>query len=381
MADAQDRHLPASAKRLRKARADGQVPRSRELAHFAVVAIGGAILAAGAPSLLDWLREMLAAGLRFDLGDLARPAAMTQRLADRALTGVAVALGCGLASAALAVGAAVASGGWNLTWHPLAPRLDKLDPIAGLGRMFSRGRLVDTGKACLLALVIGAAASLWLRAHLGSFQDALALPLPAALAVVARTLRAGLAVPLLLLAAFAAVDVPLQRFLWRSRLKMSTQEAKQEHKDAEGSVEVKGKIKARMREMRRRRMLAAVPRADLVVMNPTHYAVALKYDEHAMAAPRVLAKGADLLALRIRDLARDAKVPVLQAAPLARALYAHCEVDDEIPQRLFAAVAQVLAHVYQLRAALAGRGTMPGELPTIAVPPDLDPAAAPTATP
>jgi flagellar biosynthetic protein FlhB len=116
-----------------------------------------------------------------------------------------------------------------------------------------------------------------------------------------------------------------------------------------------------------------VPKADLVVMNPTHYAVALKYDDAKMAAPRVVAKGADLLALRIRDIARDAKVPVLQAAPLARALYAHAEVDQEIPAALFSAVAQVLAYVYQLRAALAGRGAMPGDLPDLAVPAGMDP--------
>jgi flagellar biosynthetic protein FlhB len=128
-----------------------------------------------------------------------------------------------------------------------------------------------------------------------------------------------------------------------------------------------------MREMARKRMLAAVPKADLVVMNPTHYAVALKYEEGRMAAPRVVAKGADLLALKIRDIAREHRVPVLQAPPLARALYAHSEVDHEIPARLFAAVAQVLAHVYQLRAALAGRGAMPSDLPPIDVPADLDP--------
>jgi flagellar biosynthetic protein FlhB len=125
--------------------------------------------------------------------------------------------------------------------------------------------------------------------------------------------------------------------------------------------------------MAKRRMLAAVPQADLVVMNPTHYAVALKYDEGSMAAPRVVAKGADLLAMRIRDVAREAKVPVLQAPVLARALYAHAELDREIPQALFAAVAQVLAYVYQLRAALAGKVPMPGDLPELDVPPELDP--------
>ena len=150
---------------------------------------------------------------------------------------------------------------------------------------------------------------------------------------------------------------------------MTREEAKQEHKDAEGNMEVKGKIKARMREMSRKRMLGAVPAADLVVMNPTHYAVALKYDEAGMGAPRVVAKGKDLLALRIRDIARDAKVPVLQAPPLARALYTHVELDQEVPAALFAAVAQVLAWVYQLRRT----PDMALVAPEVQVSPELDP--------
>jgi flagellar biosynthetic protein FlhB len=158
---------------------------------------------------------------------------------------------------------------------------------------------------------------------------------------------------------------------------MSIEEVKKEMKEVEGNAEVKGKMKLRMREMVGRRMLAAVPRADLVVMNPTHYAVALKYDEATMAAPRVVAKGADLLALRMRDLARDAKVPVLQAPPLARALYAHCEVDREIPARLFGAVAQVLAWVYQVRDAMAAGRALPGEAPRPEVPADMDPLGSP----
>jgi flagellar biosynthesis protein FlhB len=203
----------------------------------------------------------------------------------------------------------------------------------------------------------------------------LALPLPAAIAAVGALLVGGLALILLALAAFAGIDVPLQKRLHAERLKMSHQELKQEHREIEGNAEVKGKVRARMREMTKRRMMAAVPKADLVVMNPTHYAVALKYDDRAMAAPRVVAKGADLLALRIRDLAEGASVPVLEAPVLARALYAHAELDREIPAALFAAVAQVLAYVYQLRAALRGQVPMPGALPVLDVPADLDPHA------
>lgn len=376
MADAQDRNLPASERKKRRAREDGQVARSRDLGHLAIIGGGGALLVALAPTLAAWLQRSLTAGLTFDARLLARPDAMTLRLAELGAGFVLALAALGGLMALLALAAALAAGGWNFSMKALAPNFGKLDPLAGLARMVSGDNLGDLVKASTLALVLGVVGAFYLESHLAQFHDALALPLPAALAHTTQALLGGLMLLVLVLALFAAVDVPLQRFKWGKRLKMSYQEVKQEHKDAEGNVEVKGKIKARMREMSRRRMLGAVPGADLVVMNPTHYAVALKYDDAKMAAPRVVAKGADLLALRIRDLAREAKVPVLQAPPLARALYAHTEVDEEIPARLFSAVAQVLAHVYQLRAALAGQGAMPAELPPIVVPDDLDPNAA-----
>jgi flagellar biosynthetic protein FlhB len=259
------------------------------------------------------------------------------------------------------------------SWKPLAPRFSKLNPITGIGNMFSMQRITDLGKACVLALVLFAIGALYLKTHLAEFHDALALPLPTALTHTAHAMLGGLTLLVVALAVFAAIDAPLQRFMMLRQLRMSTQEAREESKESNGNPEVKGRIRARMREISRRRMLAAVPKADLVVMNPSHYAVALKYDERSMAAPKVLAKGADLLAFKIRDIAREHKVPVLEAPPLARALYAHSKVDQEIPVRLFTAVAQVLAYVYQLRAAMAGRAPMPEHLPTIEVPADLDP--------
>ncbi len=376
MADSQDRKLPASEKKIRKARSDGQVARSRDLGHLLVAGGGGALLVLAAPKLIDWVGALLASGLRFDLQALVQADAMTRQLGALTWAWMAVLLPLGAIGALLALGAATASGGWNFTLKPLAPNFGKLNPLAGLGRMVSGQHLGDLAKACGLSLLLAAVAGLWLHLHLGQFHDALAMPLPAALAHTGAALRDGGLLLVLVLALFAAVDVPLQRHMLANRLKMSHQEAKQEHKETEGNTEVKGRIKARMREMAKKRMLAAVPKADLVVMNPSHYAVALKYDEGRMAAPRLVAKGADLLALKIRDLATEHRVPVLQAPPLARALYAHTEVDHEIPARLFAAVAQVLAHVYQLRAALAGHAAMPDTLPPIAVPPDLDPHSA-----
>jgi flagellar biosynthetic protein FlhB len=253
------------------------------------------------------------------------------------------------------------------------PKFDKLNPITGLPRLISKQQLIDALKACALALVLGTIGAMYLKSHIESFAGLVTMPLPAALAQIGSTVLGGLVLLLLALAVCAGIDAPLQRHLHLSRLKMSHQDLKQEHKEIEGNAEVKAKIKVRMREMSRRRMLSAVPKADLVVMNPTHYAVALKYDDAKMAAPRVIAKGADLLAMSIRDTAKANKVPVLQSPMLARALYAHAEVDREIPAALFAAVAQVLAYVYQLRAALAGQAPMPGDIPAVDVPPELDP--------
>ncbi|WP_119291693.1 flagellar biosynthesis protein FlhB [Azohydromonas sediminis] len=378
MADesSQNKTLPATPRKIRKAREEGQVARSRDLGHFAVVAGAlGALLLAG-PLLAAMLRELVADGLRVDPALVADPRRMAERLAGFVWQGGAVVIALGALVIALAVAAATLVGGWNFTAKPLVPKLGKINPIAGFGRMFSKQQLTDTLKASVLAVVLGTIGALYLHGKLGEIQQVIALPLPAALAEASGLLFGGLALLALALAGFALVDVPLQRHLLAQRLKMSHQEVKQELKETEGSPEVKGRIRTRMREMSRTRMLAAVAGADLVVMNPTHYAVALKYDERAMAAPRVVAKGTDLLALKIRDLAHEARVPVLQAPPLARALYAHTEVDHEVPAALFAAVAQVLAHVYRLRDAL-GRGRVgdiaEGDLPPLPVPPELDP--------
>jgi flagellar biosynthesis protein FlhB len=380
MADAQDRNLPASERKIRKAREDGQVARSRDLAHLAIIGGGGAVLVAFAPALAGWMQKILSIGLRFDAKLLMQPDLLQSRLSELAFGGLLVLVVIGAVAVALALASGIASGGWNFTLKPLAPKFDKLNPLTGIGRMFSGDHLSQVGKACLLAVLLGVIGAFYLKSHLAEFHDALALPLPKALQHTTQALLGGLVLLVIALVVFAAIDVPLQRFMLLKRLKMSHQEMKQEYKDAEGNVEVKAKVKARMREMAKKRMLAAVPGADLVVMNPTHYAVALKYEDGKMGAPRVVAKGADLLAMKIRDIARENKVPVLQSPALARALYAHTEVDQEVPQRLFAAVAQVLAYVYQLRAALAGRGPWPKDLAAVAVPADLDPHNKPAPT-
>ena len=372
----QDRNLPASERRIRKAREDGQVARSRDLGHFAALAAAGAALLAGAPWLAGFMRDALALGLRFDAATLAQPQAMGEHLAQQTATLLWVVLPFGAVMVVAALAGSLLLSGWNWTWKPLAPAFDKLNPLTGFTKLLSKDKLIDAGKGSALALILCTIGALFLKSHIDALGGVLTMALPAAIGAAAQTLLGGLALLLIALAAFALVDAPLQLHLHAQRLKMSRQELKQEHKELEGNGEVKAKVRAIMRDKVKRRMMAAVPTADLVVMNPTHYAVALKYEDGKMAAPRVVAKGADLIALAIRDLATESKVPVLQAPALARALYAHAELDREVPAALFAAVAQVLAYVYQLRAAMAGRMAMPGELPELNVPAELDPHGA-----
>jgi flagellar biosynthetic protein FlhB len=377
----EDKNLPASQRKIQKAREDGNLPRSQDLGHFAAIAAGGGALVATAEPLAGWLKSLLAEGLRFGAADIQRPAFMAERLTELALKLLYVVVPLGLLMCGVALGATLVIGGWNFSTKALQPKFEKFNPITGLPRIFAKQQLINALKACVLALLLGAIGFAYLRAHAVDFASTLAMDLPAAFGHVSRTILGGLLLLLLVLAAFALVDAPLQRWLHLSRLKMSHSEAKQEFKQAEGNQEVKGRMKQRMREVAQRRMMAAVPGADLVVMNPTHYAVALKYDEGKMGAPRVVAKGADLIALAIRDIAKGAQVPVLQAPMLARALYAHAKIDREIPAALFGAVAQVLAYVYQLRAAMAGRAPMPGELPALQVPRELDPHLNPALVP
>jgi flagellar biosynthetic protein FlhB len=369
MADAQDRNLPASARKIAKARREGQVPRSRDLAHFAAMGVLALLMFTAMPVVFDFSRHLLADGLTFDRTLVASPELMGERFQGLFLRGLVIVVPAGLLMMAAGVVANLALGGWNLSMAAVQPNFGRLNPISGLGRLFNKQQLIGTFKAIALAGAVGTAGTLYLKAHFADLSNVLGAELPAGLSIVGATLGGGFLVMLGVLATSALIDVPWQHKQFLDRLKMTKEEQKQEAKEVEGNQEVKARMRQKMRELARRRMMQAVPKADIVVMNPTHYAVALKYDDQALGAPRVVAKGTDRLALRIRDLASEAGVPVLQAPPLARALYAHVELDAEVPAQLFAAVAQVLAWVYQLRMAPAA-GL---RAPDVQVPPELDP--------
>jgi flagellar biosynthetic protein FlhB len=373
MSSSQDKNLPATAHRLKKAREEGQLPRSKELSNLAVLGGGAVLLMLLLPMGFSRLQVALASQLRFDHGALLQPQLLVERLHDSLGLGLVVFLPLGVATLALAVFAAFASGSWTITTHTMAPDLTRLSPLAGLGRLFSKQQLFETVKLAVMTVIVGFVGWKFLSSHIAGFASLLLQPLEGGLGQLAQWMRTGVGILLGVVTLFALIDFPMQKFLHAQRLRMSREEVKQEHKQNEGDPHVKGQRRRRQRELAHRMSIGAVPKADLVVMNPTHYAVAIQYDDATMSAPRVIAKGADLLALRIRDVAKDHKVPVLQSPMLARALYAHAELDQEIPSALYTAVAQVLAYVYQLKAALAGRGAMPGAAPDPQVPPELDP--------
>ncbi|HEX5354610.1 MAG TPA: flagellar biosynthesis protein FlhB [Aquabacterium sp.] len=369
----QDKQLPASARKLQKAREEGQVVRSKDLGHFLVILAATGVLMGLTPVWMDKMQTLLHAGLRFDARMVANEGVMLDRLSQWATEALMIVVPFSLSIALASAAASVMAGGWVMSFKIVYPNFGKLNPIAGFGNLFSKQQMIDALKASALGLILGAAGATFLYKAWPGLMGLLSQPLPAAIHDLGVTLGEVLGSMLLVIAAFAIIDWPLQKFLFAEKMKMSHQDMKDEFKQQEGNTEVKGKIKQKMREMARKRMLAAIPTADLVVMNPTHYAVALKYDEATMGAPRVVAKGLDLLALKIRDLAVENRVPVLEAPPLARALYANTEVDQEVPVALYSAVAQVLAYVFQLRNALAGRSPLPGNLPDLDVPAELDP--------
>lgn len=373
MESSQDKSLPATARKLQKTREDGQTSRSRDLSHLAVLGMGCAMVVAGGPMLLQHMQIEVARQFTFDGATVLVPQLMMERLLRMMGVGmvgvVALALAINLASVLLSL----MSGGWVFSWKPIMPKFSKLNPLAGLGNVFSKQQLVTALKNVVLTLLLGLVA--WLHISDGIAHMA-RLPHQGssmALVMVSDWILEGIAMLMLVVFVMALIDVPLQKFLFMQRLKMSHQEVKQEHKESEGSPEVKGKIRQKQREMAHRASVNRVPTADFVVTNPTHYAVALRYDEHSMAAPQVVAMGADLIALKIREVAKAHQVPVLESPMLARALYAHAELDQTIPSQLYTAVAQVLAYVYRLKASLRGQAAAPGALVQPHVPPELDP--------
>jgi len=362
----QEKTEEATPRRLERAREEGQVPRSRELGT-------AAILLAGSVSLMLF-GNVLGAGL---LG-IGRNAFQFDRRAIRDTDAMLLELGSAGSEALLmlapvlillllaaALGPA-ALGGWIFSTRSLAPKLERLDPVRGLQRMFSLRSLVELLKAIAKVLLVGGVALVLLWALRGELATMAMQPLEPAIRHAVTLLgwsALALSASTLLI---AAVDVPFQLFDHAQKMRMTMQQVRDELKESEGRPEVKSRIRQLQRQFARSRMMAAVPKADVVITNPTHYAVALRYDAGRAAAPMLLAKGTDLLALKIREVAEANGVPVVNSPRLARAIYFTTELETEIPAGLYLAVAQVLAYVFHLRNHRRAGGAppvLPEELP------------------
>jgi len=362
-------------RRLEKAREEGQIPQSRELSTFLVLISG----ISGLWLMGDWfsgrILSVLRQGFSFD-----RAVAFDTKLmlsgAGDLFTQVLLTL---LPLFGLLIIAALAApimlGGFVFSTKVLALKPERMDPIKGLGRMFSVHGLAELVKSVLKALIVGTMGVIavwWEKDHVFSLM---AQPLQTAVPEFISTLLFAAVLITLGLALVAIMDVPFQLWQYRRKLRMSKDEVKRENKEQEGDPHLKARVRSLQREMARRRMMTEVPKADVVVTNPTHFSVALKYDAERMGAPIVVAKGRGDVALKIRELAKEHKVPLLEAPPLARALYAHCELEQPVPAALYTAVAEVMAYVYQLNQWMSKGGQQPA-LPTrIPVPDALDPGA------
>lgn len=368
--DDQERTEQPSEKRLRESREKGDVPRSRDLSGAVVVLAGVSALMNGGAAAMEHVRRIYSLGLTYD-----RAALFSEQLPGRVLSmamheAMSLFAPVALATMLAALAAPLLLGGLNFSAEALEPKFERLDPIKGLGRIFAMRGLVELAKSLLKLLLIGGILVMVLK----NWQDDL-------MATGVGEVRAGTfkAMSLLghgallfgsILALIGGADALYQKFDHNKRLRMTRQELKDESKESDGNPELKGRIRQLQFQMARKRMMQELPKADVLITNPSHFAVALRYDEGRMGAPRVIAKGMDELALQIRMVASSHRIPTVEAPPLARALYATTQIDREIPSALYVAVAQVLAYVFQLKQAVS-RGDAPPSAPQPDVDPDL----------
>jgi flagellar biosynthetic protein FlhB len=350
-----------TAKRLEDARTRSQVPRSRELNMTVVMLAGAAVLLVAQPFFSQELGRLLELGLRLPR-DITRDGELIPKMLAAGLArGLLLLAPLWIAVLAATFAGPAAFGGWAFSFEALAPKLGKLNPLSGLKRVFGWTGLVELAKALakFLLVAIVAVVLLWqLTADLLSLGT---LAVEAGLGRAARVTALAFVGFAATLAVIAAADVPFQYWQHRRQLRMTKQELKDEQKETDGKPEVRSRIRSAQQEMSKRRMMADVPKADVVIVNPTHFAVALSYDAATMKAPRVLAKGADLIALNIRRIAEAHRVPVFEHPPFARALYYNTTLGQDIPPRLYVAVAQVLTYVYQLDGRLGRKGGIDGD--------------------
>lgn len=368
----EDKTEAASPRRIEKAREEGQVPRSREMNTFVMLlaGIGGLWLMGG--HLYDSLGQVMEQALLFDraqLFDTARMLTVLWQLSQNTLLALAPFFAL-MTFAALAAPALL--GGLVITLAAVRPQFSRVNPISGLARLFSVQVLVELAKAVAKATLIGTVAYFFLKSHLDQLLTLPNMPAPKALATVMSLTASACAMCVAALIIVVGMDAPYQLWTYAKNLRMSKEEQRQEHKNADGDPHIKAKIRQVQQARARRRMMSKVPKADVIVTNPSHFAVALSYQKDKHGAPRVVAKGADDVALRIRAIAAEHHLPMLEAPPLARALYFHVDLDREIPIELYTVVAEVVAWAIRLKRVSEHGGDLPPTPANLSVLPGMD---------
>ncbi|MCB1752562.1 MAG: flagellar type III secretion system protein FlhB [Gammaproteobacteria bacterium] len=369
--DGQEKTEQPTSKRLQDSKKKGQIARSKELNTMGITLIGGIALVFMSGHLGQDLSEMMSVGFTLERVDLFDPGALLHRLGDAVVGALLMLAPFFLVVVAAAVASSIALGGVAFSAQALAPKLSKLNPVAGLKRLFSAKGLVELLKAMAKFFLIGGATTFILWMLLDRFIGLSRMTLGPAVSELSTLIGGSFVLISSTLILIALVDVPFQLWDHKRQLKMTRQEVRDELKETEGRPEVKSRIRNLQHEMAQRRMMEEVPKADVIVTNPTHYAVALSYNQHTMTAPKVVAKGVDLVASNIRCVANEHDVPVVESPMLARAIYAHAELGDYIPAGLYLAVAKLLAYVFQLRAYRTGQGSKPGVPTDLVVPEEL----------
>lgn len=364
---------PASPRRLEKAKEDGEAPRSRELNTFLLLASGVGTLWVLGENLYTSIKDVVQRSMWFEPALARDDAFIIETLVKSAQQMLFTLVPLYIVLVIVAIFSSVALGGLIISGKPLQPKFEKLNPLKGIKRMFSANTLVELLKALGKAALIGTVSVLVMRHYMGEMIDLMYMAPTAAMVKGLGLVALCCALIVSSLFLIVSLDAPWQIYSHYKKLRMSKQDVKDEHKQSDGDPHVKGRIRSQQRAMAQGRMMASVPDADVVITNPTHYAVALSYTEGVSAAPKVVAKGKHLTAQRIKELATEHHVPLFEAPPLARALNYHVEIGYEIPAELYAAVAEILAWVYQLRSWEQGQGAMPDRPTHLSVPAAMDP--------
>lgn len=368
---AQDKTEEASSQKLRKAREEGQIARSKELSSAGLLLLGGFAMQWMVPSFGRFFAELMKRPQRFDWQGARDPQMMVHWTAEALLNMLWVLLPLFAFLALMLVLLSSLPGGMVLTWKKLFPSAEKLNPLKGLKRMFSSHSLMELLKSVLKILLIGSTLALLLQHQWPTLLMMNRMPPQAAMEQALRILSQAFILLGGVQMLIAVLDVPYQRWSLNKQLRMTKQEVKDEHKNSEGRPEIKARIRQVQAMLARARIELRVPQADVIIVNPTHYAVAIKYDPQRANAPFVIAKGVDGMAERIRQVAKQHDKMVMSLPELTRAIYYSTRIDQEVPAGLYTAVAYVLNHVLQLRAYQAGKGRKPNPLAPLHVPPEL----------